>query len=220
VTNANVAAAPTVVPPTTVPATPTVIVPTPTPAPLFADQLSRPLPGWPDNPQSTAWFSLSDYRMLARDSGRFVAVGVPLGKPVQDVRVSAQFHKVGGPAGGGYGLIVRDQSPATERDGRNQAGRYVVVEVGDRGDIGIWQREETHWIDIVPWQHSDAVRLDRQPNAITVTTHGTGLQFVVNGQTVAEASDNALPIDGGVGVFVGGDLNEVALETLRIDTTN
>jgi hypothetical protein len=39
----------------------------------------------------------------------------------------------------------------------------------------------------------------------------------VNGQIVAVVSYDNLPSTGGVGVFVGGDLNEVALERLRID---
>jgi hypothetical protein len=187
---------------------------------IFEDTFVNPIAGWPNDPLGTAWFGLGGYRLFARDSGHFVATGIPLNQPLQDVKISAQFRKAGGPAGGGYGIIVRDQGAPSERDGRNQSGEYLVVEVGDRGDIGIWQRDQTHWIDIVPWQHSDAVQADKSPNTLVVTTHGPGLMLEVNGQMVAVVSYDKLPTTGGVGVFAGGDLNEVALEQLRIDNTN
>jgi hypothetical protein len=150
-----------------------------------------------------------------------VATAVPLAHTVQDVVVSATFHKAGGPSGGGYGVILRDQGPASERDGRNQSGEYLVFEVGDRGDIGVWQCDQTHWIDIVPWQHSNSAHPDRAPNSILVTARGTNLQFQVNGDTVANLNydGSKVPTSGGVGIFVGGDLNDVTLERLRIDTT-
>jgi hypothetical protein len=187
---------------------------------IFEDTFVNPIAGWPNDPLSTAWFGLGGYRLFARESGHFVATGIPLNEPLQDVKISAQFHKAGGPAGGGYGIIVRDQGAPSERDGRNQSGEYLVLEVGDRGDIGIWQRDQAHWIDIVPWQHSDVVQVDKAPNTLVVTTHGPGLMLEVNGQMLAVVSYDKLPTTGGVGIFVGGDLNEVALERLQIDNAN
>jgi hypothetical protein len=184
---------------------------------LFAERFVSPLAGWPNDPRGLAWFSGGEYRLFARDPGRFVATGVPLPQPVRDAKLSAQFHKSAGPDGGGYGLIVRDQGAVTTRDGRTQTGQYLVLEVGDRGDVGVWQRQETRWIDVMPWTHSEAVHLDGQPNALTVTTKGAALRFEVNGVVVADLSYDRLPPSGGVGVFVGGDLNEVALEWLRIE---
>ena len=184
---------------------------------LFAERFVNPLAGWPNDIQGTAWFGSREYRLFARDPGRFVATGIPLPQPQGDVRLSAQFHKVNGPAGGGYGFIVRDQTEATSRDGRSQAGEYIVLEVDDRGDVGIWRRDQTRWIDLVPWTHSDAVRVDNQPNVLVATTHGRSLRFEVNGEVVAERTYDQLPPFGGVGLFVGGDLNEVALEWLRIE---
>jgi hypothetical protein len=202
------------------------IAPLVTPAPVFAPAAGSRLlvaqgfgafSQWPDDPAGTAWFAGGEYRLYARDAGSFVAVGVPLANPVGDVVVSAQFHKIGGPPGGGYGLIIRDQSPASERDGRGQAGQYLALAVDDRGDFGIWQREQTRWIDIVPWTHSDVVHLDTAANALVVATHGSGLRFEVNGAVVADLTYEVLPTTGGVGIFVGGDLNQAALEWLRIE---
>jgi hypothetical protein len=197
--------------------------PSPTPTVsrvVFDDTFAERLGGWPNDPLGFAWFARGGYQLFARDSGRFVATGIPLSQPVHNVKISAQFHKAGGPPGGGFGLVVRDQSPPAQRDGRNQSGEYLVVEVGDRGDIGIWQRDETHWIDLVPWQHSEAVRPDQAANSIVVTTHGPALQLEVNGQVVAGVSYDRLPESGGVGLFVGGDLNQIILQALRIENMN
>ncbi|HEV7665748.1 MAG TPA: hypothetical protein VGQ62_19615, partial [Chloroflexota bacterium] len=184
---------------------------------IFAERFVTPLSGWPHDPGGNAWFADGAYRLFARQPGRFVAAGVPLRETVGDAVLTAQFHKVGGPLGGGYGLIVRAQGDAAERDSRSQSGQYLVVEIGDQGDVGIWQREGTRWIDIVPWSHSDAVRVGREPNTMTVTTRNSTIGLAVNGLQIVDVPYSGLPSSGGVGVFVGGDLNEVALEWLRIE---
>jgi hypothetical protein len=198
---------------------PTQPIPTPLPTVntiLFDTPVTSPITGWTNDPRGTAWFGQDGYQLYAREPGQFVATAIPLGSPVQDVSINAAFHKVGGPPGGGYGLIVRDQSPSSERDGRNQTGRYLVFEVGDRGQIGVWQRDQTRWIDIMPWQHSDAVHVDRAANSLVLTARGSRVIFDVNGQTVADLNYDNLPNGGGVGIFVGGDLNQVTLDRLRI----
>ncbi|HEY1298297.1 MAG TPA: hypothetical protein VGJ60_34890 [Chloroflexota bacterium] len=191
-------------------------LPTPVP-PLFAASLNAAVPGWPNDRRGTAWFADGEYHLFAREPDHFVATGVPLAHRVGNAKLTATFHKVGGPAGGGYGLIVRDQGAAAERDGHNQSGEYIVLEVGDRGEIGIWQRDESHWIDIVPWTPSRAVHPDLALNSITVTTEGSRLDFAVNSVVVADVSYDRLPTAGAVGVFAGGDFNEVALQSLRIE---
>jgi hypothetical protein len=217
---------PASVPELPVPLLPTPVVatrpqPTPTapvPQVMFGARLLSPLPNWPNNPNGPAWFGADGFRLYARESGRFVAVGVPLAQPLGTAVLTARFHKVGGPAGGGYGLIVRDQGSSVERDGRNQAGKYMVLEVGDQGDAGIWQRNEARWIDVMPWTHSDAVHLDRESNALVVSIRDNVLRFEVNGQVLADLTYDGVPPRGGVGIFVGGDLNEVVLDSLRIES--
>ena len=189
------------------------ISPSPSLAPLqtvlqetFTDNQKK----WPDNQQATAWFAGGAYHLFARQPGRFVAIGAPLAQPLSDVIITASFHKVGGPPGGGYGVIVRDQGPGP-RDGINQRGRYYVLAVGDRGEVGIWRREDDRWIDLLPWTPSAAVSPGTAPNQLTVQAIGSRLTLLVNGRQAASLEDATLPA-GGVGVFVGGDLNEVTLE--------
>ena len=128
--------------------------------------------------------------------------------------VTATFRQVGGPPGGGYGLIVRDQGPGP-RDGINQAGWYYVLEVGDRGEVGIWRREGDQWIDILPWMPSEAVRPGGATNELTVRAIGQQVTLLVNGVEVANREDPT-PVEGGVGVFAGGDLNEVTVERFLV----
>ncbi len=213
-------AGPTVAPTPTLGPTPAPTAPpTPSPPPvartlLVARFADRPQ-GWPNTPGGKAWFANGNYELMARDPGSFVAIEAPLDRTAGDVVLSGRFRKHGGPPGGGYGFIVRNQG--SRLDGENQQGQYVVLEVGDRGDVGIWQRDEARWVDIMPWTHSDAVKQGTEPNDLLVATDGLRLRFMVNGTEVANIIHNALPAAGGVGVFVGGDLNEVSLESLNVE---
>jgi hypothetical protein len=139
-----------------------------------------------------------------------VAVTVPGAQALGDTIVTASFHKLGGPSGGGYGLILRDQNPEL-RDGQNQLGHYYVFEVGDKGEVGVWLRDADQWIDLLTWTASDAVKPGTASNQLTVTAAGDHMSFVVNGIPVASQTDTVLRT-GAVGVFVGGDNNEVALD--------
>jgi hypothetical protein len=177
----------------------------------FADNRA----GWPDDPQSTAWLAEGAYRLFARQPGQFVAVPAPLTESFRDVVVTGTFRKAGGPPGGGYGILVRDQRP---REGStvSQRGRFYVLEVGDRGEVGIWRREEDRWVDLHPWTRSEAVRPGSASNEVSVRAIGPRLALRVNGIEVAAIEDTALDA-GAVGVFVGGDLNEVVLQRLVIE---
>jgi hypothetical protein len=169
--------------------------------------------GWVENPPYAAW-SDGAYRIQAKLAASFVAVGVPLDRVFSDVVVSATFRKTGGPPGGGYGLIVRDEGPPL-RDGVNQNANAYVFEAGDLGEFGAWRRDGDHWVDLVPWTHSNSVRPGGSPNDLTLRAVGDQLTFSVNGAQVASVQDGALA-SGGIGVFVGGDYNEVAVDRFSI----
>jgi LPXTG-site transpeptidase (sortase) family protein len=166
--------------------------------------------GWPDDPRSTVHFTDGSYRLTAHTPGRFVAVGAPIANVYRDAEVHGVFRKVGGPPGGGYGLIVRHQGVSVA-NGVDQGGRYYVLEVDDRGQFGVWRRDEDRWIDLMPWTPSAAIRRGTAVNHLAVQTTGSQLVFRVNGIEVANVTDATLA-DGGVGIFVGGDFNDVAVE--------
>jgi hypothetical protein len=170
---------------------------------------SGPAPKWLSNPPYVSWGD-GAYRLLAKDAMHFVAVGVPLDQALDDVIVSATFRKTGGPPGGGYGLIVRDQGPEP-RDGENQALSAYVLETGDLGEYGVWRRDGDHWVDLVPWTRSSTVRSGGSPNELLVRAVGNQLTFSVNGSVIASVTDDTYA-RGGVGLFVGGDYNDVALD--------
>ncbi|HYW86504.1 MAG TPA: hypothetical protein VFB50_01940 [Chloroflexota bacterium] len=172
---------------------------------------------WPNNPQGIAWVSGGTLRLEPRRASQFVALGIPpVGEILQDVTISGIFRKIGGPPGCGYGFIVRDQGPGP-RDGVNQAGRYYVLEVDDKGEVGIWRRDGDRWVDLLPWQRADAVHTGNATNDVTVRASGERLSLSVNGTEVAASNDKTLTV-GNVGIFVGGDGNQVALEQLTVKT--
>ena len=187
--------------------------PTPTTA-LDQRFLGHP-PGWPDHRDLTAWFDGDGYHLFAREPSRFVAISAPPASSLGDVTARAVFRKVGGPAGGGYGIIVRDQG-GNARDGLDQSGRFYVAEVGDRGQVGIWRRDDDHWTDLVPWTDSATVRTARATNELELRAIGGHLTLVVNGVRAANADDVELG-SGAVGIFVGGDLNEVVLDRFVVE---
>jgi hypothetical protein len=170
--------------------------------------------GWPDNPQSTAWIAGGAYHLFARRPGQFVAVGAPLDQILGDVVVTATFRKVGGPSGGGYGLIVRDLRSGP-RDGTNQDGQFVVLEAGDRGEFGVWRRDGSRWIDVIPWAPTEVVRPTVEPNELMVQVSGADMTFVLNGIELARVANIPLS-QGRVGVFVGGDSNQVLLDRFTV----
>jgi hypothetical protein len=169
--------------------------------------------GWLENPPFAAWTD-GAYRLQVRQAARFVAVGAPVDRLLGDVLVSGTFRKTGGPPGGGYGLLVRDQGPAP-RDGTNQTMNAYVLEAGDLGEFGVWRRAGDHWVDLMPWTRSTSVRPGGSPNELAVRAIGTRLTFSINGTEVASIDDDTLS-DGRVGVFIGGDYNEVALDRFSV----
>ena len=169
---------------------------------------------WPDNAGSTAWITHPGYRLVPRQTGQFIAIRAPIPRSPTDVVIEATFRKLGGPPGGGYGLIVRDQATSAG-DGIVQGGRYYVLEVSDQGRVGIWRREEDHWVDLLPWTDSPAIHPGLEANTLQVWAVGQRLTVWVNGVQAASQLDGSLP-RGGVGVFVGGDGNDVQLDHLVV----
>ena len=173
--------------------------------------------GWLDSPPVAAW-SDGAFRLQARQSTRFVAVSAPIDELLSDVVVSGTFRKTGGPPGGGYGLVVRDQGPGP-RNGVNQTMNAYVLEVGDLGEFGIWRRDGDHWVDLVPWTRSSSVRPGGSPNDLAARALGSRFTFTINGTEVASAEDDTF-VAGGVGVFIGGDYNEVALDRFTVQVAD
>jgi hypothetical protein len=169
---------------------------------------------WPSDPRGLGQFATGIYRIGTQQVGQGAAISAPIANAPADVLVTADFRKLAGPDGGGYGIIVRDQQ-ASGRDGSSQDGQYYVLEVGDKGEVGIWRRDGDHWVDLLPWQPSEAVLPGTAPNELTVRAVGNNLSMSVNGSVVASATDSSFA-NGRVGVFVGGDGNDVALTRFTV----
>ena len=101
-------------------------------------------------------------------------------------------------------------------EGSFQGGRYYVLEAADHGEVGVWRRDDDHWVDLLSWTHSDAVQTGGASNQLGVQTIGNTLVFRINGIEVTRQTDAALPSGGGVGIFVGGDGNDVAVDRFSL----
>jgi hypothetical protein len=198
--------------------------PAPPPAPpptwrtVYEERFETNERGWPHDRNGTGSFANGAYRLFARDPGRFVAIGAPLAEALRDVTVKGIFRKSAGPPGGGYGIILRDQGP-DPRDGRSQGGRYYVFEAGDKGEFGIWRRELTEWVEIIPWTPTPAIRPNLDRNELVVEAIGPRFTFLINGTEVASIEDQSLE-QGGVGLYLGGDLNEVIVEHFLVQVAD
>ena len=186
----------------------------PSPRTLFEDRFAGGPQLWPSDPQGPARYEASGYRLVAREPGQFVAVAAPFPQPLRDAIVTASFTKVGGPAGGVYGLIVRDSGPPP-RDGANQIGNFYVLGVNDRGQYGVWRREGGRWVDLVPLTPSEAIRTGSETNELTARALDDRLSLAVNGVEVATVLGTE-PRPGALGVYVSGDLNEVILNRFEV----
>jgi LPXTG-site transpeptidase (sortase) family protein len=179
----------------------------------------RPGPGvtgWSEDAEGLTRVTPEGYRLTARRPGEFVLRATPVTAPLRDAVVTGDFRKVGGPAGGGYGLVVRDQgSGQGPAEGHDQRGRFYVLAASDRGEVGVWRRDGDRWIVLLPWTPAAAVLPGSEVNELSVQTRGDGLTFAVNGTAVA-AVDGALLDAGAVGIFVGGDQNEVVLDRFAV----
>jgi MinD-like ATPase involved in chromosome partitioning or flagellar assembly len=208
-------AQPTTAPPPTATGVPA-RQPTAAPRLILDESFGAGARGWPNNPRSTAWAAGGAYHLAARRPGQFVAITAAAGDNLGDVAVTATYRKTGGPDGGGYGIVLRAQQPL---DGLAQGGRYYVLEVGDRGEIGAWRRENDRWVDLLTWTHSDVVRPGDGTNKLTALALGSRLTLMVNDQVVANLEDTELK-EGRVGIFVGGDGNEVTLERFQVQAAS
>jgi len=127
-----------------------------------------PLANWPNDPYGTPGLPMG--RSICFHDSRVASLRSAFAHRQSRRRNGQrQFHKVDGQPAVATGHHPRPAG-SPERDSRSQAGRYLVLEVSDRGDIGIWQREQTRWIDVVPWTHSDAVRTGDEANTLVVYT--------------------------------------------------
>jgi hypothetical protein len=186
----------------------------PTPDVVLDEHFKDAAGGWPDQVDTPAWYADAEYHLQPRVPGQFVAVDAPNTDAFHDGVVSATFEKLGGPPGGGYGLIVADQGPEPH-DGVYQGGHFLVFEAGDEGTVGVWERADNHWVDIVPWTPASAVHSGAVANDVQVQAAGQQLSFRVNGIEVAHVTNGLAP--GRIGVFVGGDGNDVALQHFKAE---
>jgi hypothetical protein len=174
--------------------------------------------GWPDDPDSMAWFASDGYHLATRNPGHFVAVAPAERLGLSALQVTATFRKVAGVSGGSYGIIVHDQGHG-RLDGLNQTGDFDVLEARDTGEVSIWRNEGDRRVELVHWRTTPAVRVGAEENQLLVRAIGTQLLLLINGVEAARSVDPTMD-SGGVGVFVGGESNEAVLRRFVVEAVS
>ena len=217
-------ALPVVAPPTL---TPTVLGPTATPPPgadqsalprLVSDQLFVAGGAVPAGLAERSELHrlgrlLRAIASLRARPNEFVAIGNPSAQRLRDMVVTARFAKVGGPPGGGFGVIVRDQAPwparwpesvgqlLRARGRRSRRSRHLAPRrqrVGRSGAVDPVSRRAARQC------RERAHRARRRAATDAAGQRHRGRQRI----------EDATLAEGTTGVFVGGDQNQVLLRQL------
>jgi hypothetical protein len=121
----------------------------------------------------------------------------PFPQPALNFEFSADVELVSGDAVGGFGLYARDYGNAS--GGFNQF-RFLV----SGGWFAVEQSVDDRPMALAQWSEHPAVRAGGV-NKLTVRAQGGKLTFMVNGQEVYTAADNA-PHAGAFGLFASGGI--------------
>jgi hypothetical protein len=77
----------------------------------------------------------------------------------------------------------------------------------------------TQWVDLIPWTPSPAIRPDGGRNELAVEAIGPRFTFLVNDSPLANVEDRVLE-QGGVGIYLGGDLNQAIVEHFLVQVAD
>ena len=163
-----------------------------------------------------ATWSDGAYRLQAREVASYVAIAAPNDPVPPNVLVSATLRKTGGPPGGGYGLIVRNQSPEVPR--RQQPGASTPTSP----KLATWASSASGGARATTGSTSCPGRA-RRPYARAARQrvhrpHQWPAPVSIDHQRRPKWRGSTMTSSPmvAVGVFAGGDNNEVALDRFTV----
>lgn len=164
---------------------------------LFIDDFSDPASGWYSNggPETQAQYVEGGY-LLGHNQPNSVVWALP-GRLVTDTRIQATATRVGGDDDNFFGLLCRVQ-------GTGQSGDFYAFIISSDGHFGIAKKSgpSLSLIGQEMMMRHPAIRLGNEPNVITAICSGSRLALYVNGEFVAETSDEQYTL-GQVGLMAG-----------------
>ena len=147
---------------------------------VLQEDFSDPASGWFESADEFTTHTYDDgaYRIVVHQVN--YDAWAYAGLDLSDARVSVQAVPVAGPPDLAFGLICRLQ------DDHNYYAGYVTAD----GWAALFRKDRDDFVSLLPgdWVESDAV-LPSGSNDLTLACLGDRLQLIVNGVTVAEATD-------------------------------
>ncbi|HRN50205.1 MAG TPA: tetratricopeptide repeat protein [Anaerolineales bacterium] len=164
---------------------------------LFADDFSDPASGWYSNggPETQAQYVEGGY-LLGHSQPNSAVWALP-GRIVSDTRIQVTATRVGGDDDNFFGLLCRVQ-------GTGQSGDFYAFIISSDGHFGIAKSSGGSFSLIgqeLMMRHM-AIHQGSEPNVITAICAGSRLALYVNGEFVAETSDDTYTT-GQVGLIAG-----------------
>lgn len=164
---------------------------------LFQDDFSDPASGWYSNggSETQAQYVEGGY-LLGHNQPNSVVWALP-GRLVTDTRIQVTATRVGGDDDNFFGLLCRVQ-------GTGQTGDFYAFLISSDGHFGIAKKSGNSLalIGQEMMMRHPAIHLGSQPNIITGICSGDRLALYVNGEFVAETTDDEYT-QGQVGLVIG-----------------
>ena len=155
------------------------ITPTPALNVLLRQDYANPDPAWPTNENEQEQRGLAEGRfyLIARQPQSLLSQVVP-GR-YDNVVIEVEAGQTDGPAGGAYGLILR------QRDSSN----FYYVGLTSQGSYSFARLVSGQWQEIIPWTPAEAILKVGYLNRLRVEAQGKQFKVIVNGQVLAAVED-------------------------------
>jgi hypothetical protein len=159
---------------------------------LFSDDFSSPDSGWDrgSDKETQADYVDGKYQIAVNITKQYVW-GNP-GKSFEDAVIDVDAHQLAGPDNNDYGVLCRYQ---------DNDNFYRILISGD-GYYTFLKLDKGESTTLIDWTRSSAINQGAASNHLTVTCAGNRLALSINGEYVAEASDDTFG-KGDIGLTAG-----------------
>jgi hypothetical protein len=149
---------------------------------LLEDDFSDTSSGWEVGDYQTGSVGYQSGQYQVQSLGNGDTMWGIAGRDFSDVVIEVTAEQVSGPANDNndYGVMCRIQE--------NSDGYFLLIS-GD-GFYAILKRSDDQFTSLVDWSPSDVINTGDSTNQISATCEGSSLELVVNGQSLATASDS------------------------------
>lgn len=176
----------------------------------WSDDFSDPTSGWRVESDASAEVGYHDgvMRIIVRSPNRLAWASAE--REFSDFHLTVEATQVAGPNDNEYGALVRMQD----------AKHFYRFSISGDGYYQIAKYDGEKWEPLSgDWAPSDAIKKGQATNRIEVTAQDARMNFLVNGEELAQVEDGAYR-KGDIGLYVGTFFDtgvEVHFDNLRVE---